>query len=101
MGALKNSRYTATTVQLEIDDVLVAYTDGLTKRENSEGNAFGQTGLEKLLSECDFRDAHTILRLILDELSAHSEDCTQADDITVAVMQVLADQEGTSGIYST
>ena len=98
VGSLKNSRYKSTTVQLESDDVLVAYTDGLTERENSQGHAFGQIQLENLLSECDFQDPHTILQLILDELSSHSGDYPQGDDITVVVMRVLADEEGTSEI---
>src|SRR5215467_1496721 len=72
VGVLKDSRYTSTTFQLEIDDVLVAYTDGVTESENSEGNAFGYERLERMLDGCCSQDPHRVLRLILDELSAHS-----------------------------
>ena len=100
MGLIEDCPFTSTTFQLEIDDVLVAYTDGLTESENSEGNAFGYERLERMLGGCCSQDPHRVLRLILDELSAHSADCPQADDITVVVMQVEAPGEGMETIIS-
>jgi phosphoserine phosphatase RsbU/P len=88
IGLLKNTPFTSTSFQLEINDVFVAYTDGVTELENSEGNPFEQIRLEKLLRDCCFHDPQSILQLILDELSAHSAGCSQADDITLLVMHV-------------
>jgi sigma-B regulation protein RsbU (phosphoserine phosphatase) len=69
---------------------LVAYTDGLTEGENSEGDAFGHKRLEKVLLDCRSQDPRKILQLILDEFSAHSTGCPQADDVTLVVMRVQA-----------
>jgi phosphoserine phosphatase RsbU/P len=88
VGLLKNTSFTSTIFQLEINDVFVAYTDGVTELENSEGSPFGQIRLEKLLRDCCFHDPQSILQLILEGLSAHSAGCSQADDITLVVMHV-------------
>jgi len=71
---------------------LVAYTDGVTESENSEGNAFGHKRLESMLGDYRSQDPQKILQHILDELSAHSAGCSQADDITIVVMQVEAQE---------
>jgi len=92
VGVLKDSRYTSTTFQLEIDDVLVAYTDGVTESENSEGNAFGHKRLGNMLGDYRSEDPQKILQHILAALSAHSAGCSQADDITIVVMQVEAQE---------
>ena len=74
--------------QLEMGDIFVAYTDGVTESENSAGIAFGQNRLKAILHDCQLEDPNSILRLILDELSAHSAGCPQTDDITVMVIRV-------------
>ena len=90
VGALKDTRYTCTTFQLKIDDILVAYTDGVTESENFAGISFGHRRLERILCACRMQDPHNILQLVLDELSAHSAGCPQEDDITLVVLKVEA-----------
>jgi len=74
---------------------LVAYTDGITESENSDGNPFGHERLERILCVCGYQDPQEILRQMLDELSAHSAGCSQADDITLLVRQAEV-QDGVS-----
>jgi sigma-B regulation protein RsbU (phosphoserine phosphatase) len=93
VGALADSRYSSMTIQLVPGDVLVAYTDGITEAENSQGESFGQQRLEKILCDSSAREPQEIQNNILDELSAYSVGCPQTDDITLVVMQV----EGTRG----
>ena len=49
VGISPNSEFPATTFQLEVGDVLVAYTDGITEAENGEGELWGMQRLENLL----------------------------------------------------
>jgi sigma-B regulation protein RsbU (phosphoserine phosphatase) len=91
VGISADSRFTTTTFQLEIDDVLVAYTDGITDVENRHGELWGQQGLEKLLASCSPRTAEQIIQCILDELSSFADRLPQRDDMTLVVMRV---QEG-------
>ena len=88
VGLMKNAEYSSTTIQLEIADILVAYTDGIIETENSIGDAFGETRLQSMLLDCRHNDAHSVLQLILDGLSVHSAGFPPADDVTVVVVQV-------------
>ena len=88
VGIFEDSQYSFEIFQLEIGDVLVAYTDGITESENPTGDQFGRERLESILCGCNGRDPHGILKHILDELSSHSAGSSQADDMTLLVMQV-------------
>jgi len=88
VGALEESHYESETIQLEAGDVVVGYTDGVTESENVDGSAFGQEHLKAILCDCRARDPQDILQHIVDELSAHSAGCSQADDVTLVVMRV-------------
>ena len=90
MGTFEDSRFTSSRFELEIGDVLVAYTDGITESENSVRDHFGQERLERILCACACRDPQEILQHILDELSTYSAGRSQRDDITLVVMQVQA-----------
>lgn len=74
--------------QLEVGDVLLAYTDGITESQSLAGDPFGHERLLAILCDCDGRDPQEILQRILGELSAHSVGCLQTDDITLLVMRV-------------
>jgi sigma-B regulation protein RsbU (phosphoserine phosphatase) len=88
VGLIEDTLYTSTTFQLQAEDFLIAYTDGLTEAENNEGDAFGQNQLENILGRCRTDDPQKVLQLILNELSTHSAGYQQADDITLVVIQV-------------
>ena len=91
VGISGDSRFTTKTFQLEIGDVLVAYTDGITDVENRHGELWGQQGLEALLRSCSQGTPEQIIKCILDELSTYADRLPQRDDMTLVVMQV---QEG-------
>jgi serine phosphatase RsbU (regulator of sigma subunit) len=90
VGALEDSEYPVATFQLEIDDVLVAYTDGITEAENADGQMWGQQRLEKLLCLCGRQTSEEIVQRILDQVSAFTNGGSQKDDMTLLVMQVEA-----------
>jgi sigma-B regulation protein RsbU (phosphoserine phosphatase) len=90
-GVLADSQFASTTFQLEIGDVLVAYTDGITEAENRQGELWGQQGLENLLRSCSRGTPEQIIEHILDEVSSFADGQKQRDDITLVVMTV---QEG-------
>jgi phosphoserine phosphatase RsbU/P len=94
LGVFEASRYMVKTFELETDDVLVAYTDGITESEDVDGNLFGSQRLQRILRGCCSRDPQYILREILNHVSAYSMGCPQKDDITLAVMHVDAEVEG-------
>jgi sigma-B regulation protein RsbU (phosphoserine phosphatase) len=91
VGISADAQFPTTTFQLEIDDVVVAYTDGITEVENRRGELWGEQGLANLLSSCSGGTPEHIIKCILDEVSSFADRLPQRDDMTLVVMQV---QEG-------
>ena len=52
VGISANSEFSCTAFKFEIDDLLVAYTDGITEVENGDGEFWGRQRMEDLLRSC-------------------------------------------------
>ena len=91
VGISADAQFPTTTFQLEIDDVVVAYTDGITEVENRRGELWGEQGLANLLSSCSGGTPEHIIKCILDEVLSFADRLPPRDDMTLVVMQV---QEG-------
>jgi phosphoserine phosphatase RsbU/P len=73
------------------DDLLVAYTDGITEATNPSGEMWGLERLEQLLRSCSRMAPSEIVERILAEVSDFVNGEPQNDDVTLVVMKV---QEG-------
>jgi serine phosphatase RsbU (regulator of sigma subunit) len=91
VGISADSQFASMSFQLEIDDFVVAYTDGITEAENRNGEFWGEHRLENLLRSCSGETPEQIIRAILDEVSRFANGQPQRDDMTLVVMGV---QEG-------
>jgi serine phosphatase RsbU (regulator of sigma subunit) len=91
IGMFADSRFAASTFQLAEDDILVAYTDGITEAANPSGELWGLERLEKLLQSCSGMTPSEIVERILSEVSEFANGEPQRDDVTLVVMKV---QEG-------
>jgi serine phosphatase RsbU (regulator of sigma subunit) len=91
IGMFADARFEATKFQLVKDDVLVAYTDGITEAANSSGDLWGLERLESLLRSCSRMTSGEIVERILAEVSDFAHGEPQRDDVTLVVMKV---QEG-------
>jgi sigma-B regulation protein RsbU (phosphoserine phosphatase) len=90
VGISADSQFPTTSFQLEIGDIVVAYTDGITEVENRNGEMWGDRGLKKLLASCSQRTPDQIITSILDEVATFAHPLPQRDDMTLVVMQVQA-----------
>lgn len=88
VGISANSEFPCTAFQFEIDDVLVACTDGITEAENGEGEFWGRQRLEDLLHSCCVATSERIIECILEEVSVFANGQRQRDDATLVVMKV-------------
>jgi serine phosphatase RsbU (regulator of sigma subunit) len=91
IGLFADTQFVATKFQLEKDDILVAYTDGITEAANSSGELWGLESLESLLRSCSRMAPNEIVERILAEVSDFAGGEPQKDDVTLVVMKV---QEG-------
>jgi serine phosphatase RsbU (regulator of sigma subunit) len=91
IGMFADTQFAVTTFQLEKDDILVAYTDGITEATNSSGELWGLERLERLLRSCNQMTPGEIVERVLAEVSDFATGESQRDDVTLVVMTV---QEG-------
>lgn len=91
IGIAADARFGSTAFQLEIGDLLVAYTDGITEAENRSGEQWGQQRLEAVLCSCRGATSEQVIESILDQVSSFASGQPQRDDMTLVVMSV---QEG-------
>jgi len=75
------------TLQLEPDDLLVAYSDGVTEARNPDGEEFGE---ERLLAcvrdNCNLAPSE-LLQCVFNAVNQFSAGATQADDLTLLVLR--------------
>jgi serine phosphatase RsbU (regulator of sigma subunit) len=90
VGISSDSQFASATFQFEIDDVLVAYTDGITEAENRQQELWGQQRLEALLKSCSRKSPKEIIKAILEQVSRFANGQPQRDDETLLVMRVEA-----------
>lgn len=89
LGILPDSQYPVRTLEFAPGDRILLSTDGLTEPENAGGEAFGDSGLEKILCESASCSAVALNQKLLDELRHwHAPDTQQHDDITLIVIDV-------------
>jgi phosphoserine phosphatase RsbU/P len=88
LGLLDISHFRCQALQLETDDLLVMYTDGITEAENPERELWGQERLETLLRGCRDCTPTQIVGRVVDEVLAFAKGCTQGDDMTLVVVGV-------------
>jgi len=91
IGMFVDTQFSATKFQLAKDDILVAYTDGITEAANASGELWGLERLERLLRFCSRIAPNQIVERILAEVSEFANGGPQRDDVTLVVMKV---QEG-------
>ncbi|HET8921388.1 MAG TPA: SpoIIE family protein phosphatase [Candidatus Acidoferrum sp.] len=91
IGMYAEVEFKATQFQLVKDDILVAYTDGITEAANTSGQLWGMERLESLLRRCSRMAPAEIVERILGEVSDFAHGEPQRDDVTLVVMKV---QEG-------
>ena len=90
VGISADTRFASAAFQFEIDDVLVAYTDGITEAENRQHELWGQASLETLLKSVSRKSPKEIINAILEQVSTFASGQPQRDDVTLLVMRVEA-----------
>lgn len=80
--------YLSETVQLEKEDVIILFTDGVSEAMNQAGEEFSDERLEKLSLSLTQKTAVEILTVIQNEVNKFAYGTVQSDDITLMVIKV-------------
>ncbi|MBQ0085479.1 MAG: SpoIIE family protein phosphatase [Prevotella sp.] len=89
LGIMEGLEYKSDTMQLQPNDILVTFTDGVTEAEDSEHNQFSDERLINTLKELRGADSETIVKTINEKIKEFVGEATQFDDITQLVIKRL------------
>jgi len=91
MGMFSNPYYETKQIQLDEDDRLVFFTDGLPDALNSEGHRFGRDKLIQILKNNGHKSGGEILDEFKRQLADFMGDMPTSDDIAITVFAVVPD----------
>ena len=77
------------SIQLDIDDKIVFFTDGISEARNENGDFFTYESLLEIIKNNGNKPSDEILKTLLDELSKFCGDRPQDDDRAILIVQIL------------
>jgi sigma-B regulation protein RsbU (phosphoserine phosphatase) len=87
VGFFEHAPYADDTEQLQVNDVLIVYSDGVTEALDIEGQEFGEERLIGILKERHAEDATSILESVIEGVMNFSRGAAQYDDVTAMVVK--------------
>jgi sigma-B regulation protein RsbU (phosphoserine phosphatase) len=87
-GAFEHTRYEQETVQMESDDLLFLYTDGLSEALNKDGEEFGSNRIMETLHATAQLSVHQIRDEVVRKVKEWCSGVALYDDLTFVVMKV-------------
>lgn len=94
LGMIKDNSKIVKEVELplEVGDVIVLYTDGITEAKNMKGEMFGLDRLKNSIAlYAGYTDAEGLLQGIAKDFSGFVEEHLQDDDVTLIALKKLED----------
>ncbi|MBF0237744.1 MAG: AAA family ATPase [SAR324 cluster bacterium] len=88
LGSKPDNTFKIQTLELQKDDVIIWYTDGLIENYNLAGESFGATRLKKILKDVADKSALSIRNRIIEDAYKHYDNHPQEDDITLIVAKI-------------
>ncbi len=87
IGLIEQAAYQDEEVPIQLGDVLVIQSDGVSEAMNSGNEQFGEERLQKLLLDNKDRTAEEIIDITIKEVRKHAGAHPQSDDITMMVVK--------------
>lgn len=91
LGVREAPQYKKKAVQLQVGDILLLYTDGVTEAMNEQEEMFGEDRLKELFLNVGQQDlrARQIVENIKNEIMSFSGPEQQHDDLTIVVIKAI------------
>jgi sigma-B regulation protein RsbU (phosphoserine phosphatase) len=80
--------YESERIQLQKDDVIVLFTDGITEAMNTNGEEFSDEKLEELALQISDKPSKEILNSIKKEVQSFATGTVQSDDMTIVILKI-------------
>ena len=87
LGPIQGATYEIETIQLETNDILFGYTDGVTEARSEIRDFYTRARLENLINKDFYGSADAFLEMVKTDLFAFIGDAPQSDDITMIAVK--------------
>jgi sigma-B regulation protein RsbU (phosphoserine phosphatase) len=89
IGLFDNATYDEAAITLELGDLIVAWSDGISEPENDYGEEFGEERLLQVIEENQNRSLDSIAQTVLTQAREWNGTQEQADDVTLLLARVV------------
>jgi sigma-B regulation protein RsbU (phosphoserine phosphatase) len=83
VGLLADAEFTSASLQLEPDDTLVLFSDGISEAENPDEELYGVSRLSEALTGQQNAPLDVLKQTVLDSVDKFSRGASQSDDMTL------------------
>ncbi len=90
LGLFADRDYEVQTVQLNDDDVVVVFSDGITEANNPAEEEYGEEALASVVVAERHQNAAVMGKAVFDAVSAFSTGAPQHDDLTLMIIKYAA-----------
>jgi len=87
LGAFTSVSYEEETVTLDLGDVVIFYTDGVTEARNAQGQFYDDKRLEAALADAHDLTAAEIVGKLVESVTSFTGSAPQTDDLTAVVIK--------------
>ena len=87
LGAVEEFRFPIDHDRIELGEVLLLFTDGITEAENADHTLYSSDRLAKALAAAATVDAQHVVAAVIDDVSRFVGGAEQADDMTVLALR--------------
>jgi sigma-B regulation protein RsbU (phosphoserine phosphatase) len=97
IGTATGMVYQEDNTTLSKNDMLMLYTDGVTRARSNEQKRFSEKRLEELISSRKYESVEDIVRSAISEVKKFCGAADQCEDMTLLAVEFLRDPEETGG----
>ncbi len=90
VGLIQEAQYASARMQLQPEDTLVLFSDGVTEAENVNHDLFDVAGLSQALAGQDGAPVEAVQQSVLESVRTFTRGASQSDDITLLVVRYRA-----------
>jgi PAS domain S-box-containing protein len=93
VGAMEQMSYKESRITIHREDMVVAYTDGVTEAQNSNDELYSDKRFAQFLQNWEFSNARVLVNDIVESVKLYEEGTEQFDDITILALQYMQDPD--------
>lgn len=87
IGIMDDVEYRQGKVKLNVGDIVVLYTDGITEMRNEKKDEYGSQRLQRLLKENSDKTAEELVNLVVTDVDNFRGNASPHDDMTLLILK--------------